>query len=187
MFAILGRSASPPAPRPYDKSSAQRKVKFRKKNILVVCSYEAQTLRNRCSRSLLPSYQFLERTGEVLWWNGHFTKITVLPPYITDEGFLLKNIKKHRFLEHVKFILYINWWVGRTCRGLLSSVIRTLYQMFLRFCFTNLKFWPSFKPMIIYRSAKGEVLKKKISLCPAIRLKRSEMVVLPPVCHPTNF
>ncbi len=26
---------------------------------------------------------------------------------------------------------------------------------------TNLKFWSSFKPMIIYRSAKGEVLKNK--------------------------
>ncbi len=28
--------------------------------------------------------------------------------------------------------------------------------------FTNLKFWPSFKPMIIYHSAKGDVLKKII-------------------------
>ncbi len=50
----------------------------------------------------------------------------------------------------MKFILYINWWVGRTCLVLLSIVMRTLYHMFLRFFFnTNLKFWPSFKPMII--------------------------------------
>ncbi len=55
------------------------------------------------------------------------------------------------------------------------------------FVFTNLKFWPSFKPMIIYRSAKGEVLKKKFSLCVAMRVKRPEMVVLPRFHHLTNF
>ncbi len=39
-----------------------------------------------------------------------------------------------------------------------------------------------------YRSAKGEVLREKnFSLCVAMRLKRSETVVLPPVYHPTNF
>ncbi len=55
--------------------------------------------------------------------------------------------------------------------------------------FSNLKFWPSFKPMIIYRSAKGEVLKKRnfVVLCVAMRPKRSEMVVLPPFYRPTNF
>ncbi len=130
---------------PCDKSIAQRKVKFWKKNFLVVCSYEAQTLRNGCIASPLPSHQFLERTGEVLRWNGHFTKITALPPYITYEGFFLKNIEKNRFLKHVKFIFYINWWVDRACLRLLSTVIRALYHMFLRFFFTNLKFWPSFK------------------------------------------
>ncbi len=117
-----------------------------KKVFLVVCSYEAQTLRNGCIASLLPSHQFLKRTGEVLWRNGHFTKITALPPYITYEGFFLKTIEKNRFLEHVKFIFYINWWVHRACLGLLFSVIRALYHMFLRlFFFTNLKFCPSFK------------------------------------------
>ncbi len=65
-----------------------------KKIFLVVWSYEAQTLRNGCITSPLPSHQFLERTGEVLWRNGHFTKITVLPTYNTDEIFFFLNIKK---------------------------------------------------------------------------------------------
>ncbi len=124
---------------PYDNSIAQRKVKFWEKKILVVCSYEAQTLRSGCIASPLPSHQFLERAGEVLWRNKHFTKITGLPPCITYECFFLKNILKNRFLEHVKFIFYINWWVDRTCIRLLSSVIRALYHMFLRFCFYKSK------------------------------------------------
>ncbi len=62
----------------------------------------------------------------------------------------------------MKFICYINWWVYRTCLELLSSVMTALYHLFLGiYFFTNLTFWPSFKPMIIYRSAKGEVLKKR--------------------------
>ncbi len=66
----------------------------------------------------------------------------------------------------MKFIFYINWWVGSTCLGLLSSATRALYHMFLSFfVFTNPKFWSSFKRMIILSSAKGEVLKKKISRC----------------------
>ncbi len=65
-----------------------------KKIFLVVCSYEAQTLRNGCIAPLLPSHQFLERTGEVLWRIGHFTKITALPPYITYEGFFFWKIYK---------------------------------------------------------------------------------------------
>ncbi len=39
-----------------------------------------------------------------------------------------------------------------------ESFVSHLSEFFL---ITNLKFWPSFKPMIIYRSAKGEVLKRK--------------------------
>ncbi len=35
--------------------------------------------------------------------------------------------------------------------------------------------------------AQRKVKKKKISLCVAMRLKRSKTVVLPPVYHPTNF
>ncbi len=48
----------------YDNSVAQRKVKYKKK--LVVCRYEAQTLKNSCIASRLPSHQFLERADEVL-------------------------------------------------------------------------------------------------------------------------
>ncbi len=48
---------------PYDNSIAQRKVK--KKN-LVVCSYDAQTLRNSCILCCQPFHQFLERADEVL-------------------------------------------------------------------------------------------------------------------------
>ncbi len=39
----------------------------------------------------------------------------------------------------MKFIFYINWWVGRACVRLLSSVIRALYHMFLRYCFYKSK------------------------------------------------
>ncbi len=121
----------------YDNSIAQRKVKFWREKILVVCTYEAQTLRNGCIYSPLPSHQFLERTDEVLWRNGHFTKIIVLPSYITYEGFFFEKYIKNRFLEHVKFIFYINWWVDRTCPGLLSSVMRALYHICLSFFFKS--------------------------------------------------
>ncbi len=67
----------------YDNSFRSAKGEVLKRKNLVVCSYEAQTLRNRCITSPLPSQQFLERAGEVLSRNVHFTKITVLPPCIT--------------------------------------------------------------------------------------------------------
>ncbi len=122
----------------YDNLSLSERWSF-EKIFLVVCNYDAQTLRNGCIASLLPPHQFLERTGEVLWRNGHFTKITALPPYITCEGSFFEKYKKNRFLEHVKFIFYINWWVHRACLGLLSSVIRALYHIFLRFFFYKSK------------------------------------------------
>ncbi len=116
--------------------SLSERWSFEEKKNLVVCSYEAQTLRNSCITSPLPSHQLLERTGEVLWQNGHFTKITAISPYNTGEGFFFwKKNKKNQFLEHVKFIFYINWWVDRACLELLSSVMRALYNMFLRYFF----------------------------------------------------
>ncbi len=70
----------------YDNLSLSERWSFEEK-ILVVCSYEAQTLRNSCIASRLPSHQFLERADEVLWWHEHFTKIPVLSTYTTDEFF----------------------------------------------------------------------------------------------------
>ncbi len=103
--------------------------------------YEVQTIRNGCIASPLPFHQFLERAGALLWRNRYFTKITVLPPCITYESFFFWE--KKWFLEHVKFIFYINRRVDRTCLGLLFRLIRALYHMFLRFFFfTNLKFRP---------------------------------------------
>ncbi len=55
------------------------------------------------------------------------------------KAFFVEKYIKNQFLEHVKFIFYINWWLDRACLGLLFSVIRALYHMFLRFLFYKSK------------------------------------------------
>ncbi len=74
-----------------------------------MCSYDAQTLRNGCIASPLPSHQFLEQADEVLWRNERFNKITVLPAKTTYVGFFNNKNTKNRFHEHVKSNFYINW------------------------------------------------------------------------------
>ncbi len=82
--------------------------------------------------------------------------------HIPDMKHFFWKKNKNRFLEHVKSIFYINWWIDRICLGLLSSVMKALYHICLRFFYYKSKILALLQTLI-KPSQHHQKLKKLIS------------------------